>query len=356
MKLPIVLVFGLDGTTALGIIRSLYKYAYIIGLNYKSGRGIASYSNRINKLIYYNRELIPSEITNIINNIRTNITIYPTTDDAIKIIMTIKENLKYVNKNKLLLNKDILNIFDKDQVKSFAKRNGLNIPKTFEINKIKNNNLPIIVKPKNSLKHSKNDFIIIRTIKELIKHKYTINNRDFYCEEFIDSDNNMYEVLTGKDYHNRVLSPCIIKKIRQSPPVYGSSSYIKTVKNIYLFKMIHNLIEKLPFTGLLDIELIYSERTRKFYFIEINFRAGAPIFLATSAGLNLPLMCLTNNNKYQCIYNTFWINDETDSANFKNKIVYIIFLVKSVILKKNFAIFDPLDLRPFFEMVVKKFK
>lgn len=149
---------------------------------------------------------------------------------------------------------------------------------------------PAILKPLASVDGFKSDICIVTDYDELIGQIASFKEKG-YCkiliEEYIcGNDEHMIEVM-GYAAGGKVEISGIISKIREYPIKNGSTAYAKIVDEHEDINIdnIKKYIKQSGFCGLFDIEFKYSDGTA--YFIECNFRNGAPAYAFTCKGQNI---------------------------------------------------------------------
>ena len=177
------------------------------------------------------------------------------------------------------------------------------------------NIFPAIAKPLASINGKKTDITIIERKEELettISYFSSIGYNEVLLEEYICGDKEyMIEVLGGIR-NGEFLTTQIIKKIREYPIKNGSTSYASLIEShcgLFLQEIKHFLLS-INYEGLFDIEYKYADG--KVYFIELNFRNGAPSFVFTKIGINLPY---------------WWMNPSYPFKHYK-KIIFKKFMVE----------------------------
>lgn len=356
MDSPVV-VLGLKNANALGLIRCLGEEGIpCIGINLSSEKEIAYYSRYLCKRFFsrtgYDEEWL---LRLLIDGIGvSDALLIPTSDDMVVFM--------HKNKDELLgagyifdTCEDLMDLMNKDVMKDRAREAGFSVPRIFSVDS--NDVLghfPLMVKPRTSLGYSKDYLKVVNNHKELKSFLSGVEKReDFICEEFIPGNaDDMYEVIAYRDNKGRTNVPCIIRKVRQSPPVKGSSSYIKTEYNDVLATMSMRFLGLIGYVGIADIEVKYNRRDRCFYFIEINYRPGGPIYLSKAAGANVPIGYYRGMLGYDvdpmvCRDNVTWMHDSSDWKNI-GKSVSLTGFIGDVLRADSFSFYHRKDLKPFF--------
>ena len=175
---------------------------------------------------------------------------------------------------------------------------GVCVPKHKEINLFREeinsewNLFPAIIKPIISIEGKKNDIVIVNNLNEMFNAFRKLQELQYsrvMIEEYIHGDTEyMIEVLGASKNGEIIFSP-FIKKIREYPIKNGSTSFAKIElnRNDCYLQEIKQFILDINYQGLFDIEYKYANG--KVYFIELNFRNGAPAFIFTKMHFNIPL-------------------------------------------------------------------
>lgn len=183
---------------------------------------------------------------------------------------------------------------------------------------------PAIIKPLISQEGAKSDITIVNNNDELKSAIECFKEKGYtnvLIEEYLTGKNeHMVEVL-GCSYGNEVFIGGIVKKIREYPMKRGSTSFAEIVKKHedIDIEAITKYIKYTKFDGLFDVEFKYVNGSC--YFIECNFRNGAPGYALTQAGCNLPYnwiagkigKCIEENNI--TADNVLFMCEQTDLIN-----------------------------------------
>lgn len=88
--------------------------------------------------------------------------------------------------------------------------------------------------------------------------------------------------------HDGRLSATTYRKIRQHPPQNGSALCAVIDCNERLVSAAENILPRIGYYGLFDLEFIRDRQTNDIYCIDMNPRSGMLIYGSTVAGMNLP--------------------------------------------------------------------
>ena len=195
---------------------------------------------------------------------------------------------------------------DKNRMKRVAESCGIHVPYGIiidtgsAIDVGRWNIYPAIIKPLLSVEGVKSDIATVTNLNELDKAILTFRNKGYkraLLEEFITGeDSHMVEVLGYRNTKGATTVSGIVKKIREYPINNGSTAYaeIVDVHNDVDTDLIDLMLNKLGYVGLFDIEYKYANGVS--YFIECNFRNGAPSYAFTKIGENIPANWIASND------------------------------------------------------------
>jgi predicted ATP-grasp superfamily ATP-dependent carboligase len=304
---PIAFVLGKYITTGLGIVRSLGKMnipvVWIdsnmnqIGFTSKYCKGLVCPSSR-----YESKKYIDFLI-NIGKKLNQKGVLFPIDDISLFLILKYKSELtKHFNFTitdlkitEKLLNKKlffkILEEFKIDHPKTIFTDDSNKIEKI--IDKIQ---YPCILKPIYSAPFFQdfNKKLFQVTSKEDLIKNFNLaksKNHNVIIQEIIPGEaNNMYGFNAYFDETIRPIGSFIYKRIREWPHKFGNGCYIEKVDNDEIEKIIIPLIKKIKYNGIIDAELKFDPRDKKFKLIEINPRCWMQVSFPTRYGINIPFI------------------------------------------------------------------
>lgn len=185
---------------------------------------------------------------------------------------------------------------NKDFAKHQAAQAGIRVPKgiiySFNCPNFKWDIFPAIIKPRASVNGLKSDIQRVDNycqLQEALKIFKAKGYESVLIEEYIHGENaHMVEIMGYTDGID-VSFGRIIEKIREYPINNGSTAFAKFVceHEDIDFDTLKRFIIKSGYIGIFDIE--FKSVDRKCYFIECNFRNGAPSYALTKIGYNLPV-------------------------------------------------------------------
>lgn len=371
------IVIGGDHYNTLGVVRSLGEEGvpvYLILISDK--RSYVDKSKYIIKTWRINspEKTIIDILTQNFNNEEYNPVIIPTSDSVMKIIDNNFELLKhkYILPNINNTEDKITYLMNKKIMNDLAFESGLTIPKSWEVS-LDNNEIyipeeiiyPCIVKPLRSIDGNKEDILVCKNELELERGLLNLK-QDYYrvlIQEYIDGpDSKVIEIIgcvtiNGKE----IIIPAIIEKIREYPLMAGSTSYaLATIESKYIDNNnIHAFLKRLNYTGIFDLEFKYANG--KTYFIEINFRNGAPGYALTKSGINIPYIWyleavgqnIDNINK-KISGNFNFMMEVRDFRHVLNGDIKIHSWIKNLINTKVFLFFNSKDMKPAISRIIGK--
>lgn len=288
-----VIVIGGEHHNILGVIRSLgiEKNINIIAIILSNKKySYISKSKYLSK--YY---IVPEETTQIdtilkkYSNHKNKIAIIPTSDYA----------AHYLDKNYYWLSKSfflpsinntgghIVELMNKYTQYELAKSNNISmanckiikLDKSSTIGNITYDHFPCILKPLASIDGEKSDIQICNDINAFHKIIDTIKGLGYsriLVQDYIDYDTECG--LIGCIHNGKIILPGMIKKRRIYPQKRGNNSYSDIIflpKNKEIKKIV-DLLRKINFSGMFDIEIFIKNNT--IYLNEINFRNSGNTF------------------------------------------------------------------------------
>ena len=293
------IIISEDHYNALGVARSLGKAKFPIFLLVESGtKSFVGKSKYIKDTFFL--ESIYSKIIDIVKEISIDydsVFLFPLSD---KSACFVDENYKIFPTNCISpnMNGEMAKYQNKYFLKQYAVSMGLDVPNG-KVLDLKENHLdfswnvyPAIIKPLVSAEGKKTDIKTVFDKSSLIETINTFINEGYervLIEEYICGNNEHMVEVMGYCSKGKAITCGIVSKIREFPFNNGSTSYAQLVNEhigIDCFR-ISKFIENSGFSGLFDMEFKYANE--KCYFIECNFRNGAPGYALTIFGKNIPL-------------------------------------------------------------------
>ncbi|HID70236.1 MAG TPA: hypothetical protein EYP35_07225 [Desulfobacterales bacterium] len=366
-------VLGL-GVNGLGVARSLGKNGVqVVGFYQSKDTEIARLSKYVKSIKYVSKDELLHKLL-MLGREQSKSVLFCTSDKYIQFVLDNKEKLeklfcynwtevdlyrKIIDKGKYLALIELLNIPHPKTITFFE--GGIDLE-----NKINSLQCPCIVKP---IIAEKNPIIgfeknrIIYTKEELVRF-VKINSKNLasiLIQEIIQHDDNDILYCTGYVDHQGVLKALFsVQKIRQYLPGYGVTSFAVSKKNNEVEKLSRRALNNIGFKGLFDIEFVYDNKNEQYQYIEINPRTHLANSHSTDCGINLPIIAYNDfigvsncsekaSNQTE---NVYWLNFDNDIGSFYRRredgdIVFIQWLL-SILRVRSFAVFDRVDLLPFF--------
>lgn len=150
---------------------------------------------------------------------------------------------------------------------------------------------PAIIKPLVSIEGLKSDIVRVddeQALQDALREFQRKGYRRVLVETFITGEEeHMVEILGYTDKLGNPHFSKVIRKIREYPICGGSTSYARLCERHQgvNYIMLESVVKKLNYYGIFDIEFKYADG--KLYFIEMNFRNGAPAYALTRTGFNI---------------------------------------------------------------------
>ena len=223
------------------------------------------------------------------------IVIVPTTDTA---AIAIDEHYDDFGVNVIVpsCKGNMLKLSDKVFMKKLAEKASLNVPR-YQIRDLSVgtednwNSFPAIIKPLRSIEGNKSDIKVVLEKEKLDEYLESIQKKGYssvLIEEYIHSDDDyMIEYMGYVRKDGECVISGVLKKIREYPLGRGSTSYAEIYPALPDADLsgIRSFLMETGFYGIFDIE--FKSDGKNAYFIEINFRNGAPSYALNAIGRNI---------------------------------------------------------------------
>lgn len=231
-------------------------------------------------------------------------------DQAVDIIDRHYDELKanYIMPNIRETQGEVFRYMDKFTMIQCAEDAGFLVPKTLRIDlRIFNKNsidldsvvYPCIIKPEISSRGSKHNFKICHSRDELIRDIESLKCEidEVLIQQYIKPD---YEVaihgVSLPNAHQNII-PGLLYKNSTCESTYnmGMLTYASVLPSITPWvnrSVVDRFFQLIPFRGLYSIEFFVKDEN--VYFLEINMRTDCDMFIYTAAGVNLPLLWITD--------------------------------------------------------------
>ena len=349
---------------SLGLVRSLGESGIdVIFINLSEG-GYAD-SSKYTKKCYHvsKKEDIIKYLFEAAEDEKGIAVIFPASDEAALII---DENRSILESKCICpgFNGNISEFMDKERMGLLAAETGFNVPSSLKA-EIKEGfekalskfPLPFIIKPIKSVEGSKSDIMICRNSEQLKDAvKLLSSDESSYSEilvqQFVEGNKNlMVEYCGCKTPGRKVEIFGQLEKIREYPVNRGSTTYAVIKEEItYLnIEMFDRFLDMTGFSGLFDLELKIVDDVP--YFLEINYRNGAPSYGFTKAGFNIPFTWYcqqTGTEKAENTVNeTYLMSERDDLNNVKDKNISLFRWIKDIRKTDTMMIFNKKDHEPF---------
>jgi D-aspartate ligase len=141
-------------------------------------------------------------------------------------------------------------------------------------------------------------------------------------ERIEGADSRLYSFYVYLDRNSDPLALCVIQKLRQWPPEYGSGSYSVTCRRDEIVEIGLKLLRALGYVGIANLEFKHDANDGAFKLIEVNARAGERIALASAAGVDIPYIAYRDiMGEPTAAFRSYeigvkWVNFVNDSLGF----------------------------------------
>lgn len=348
----------------LGMVRSLGEKGVPVVYINMSESGYAE-SSKYTKKTYHasNDEDVYKFILEAIKDYGKKAVLFPSSDHAALVIDRYKNQLK----DYCIcpgFEKDISEFMDKDNMCALAASVGFNVPKSLNLkicdgfeNNLRSFPLPLIIKPLKSVDGSKADIMICKNAEQLDEAIRVLSlpecgYREVLVQQFVDGKTNlMVEYCGCKTPNHKVCVFGQLEKIREYPVNRGSTTYAVINEEITYIDVdiLDEFLEKSGFNGIFDLELKVVDG--KPYFLEINYRNGAPSYGFTKAGFNVPYTWYCRQvglaEPQISVKKIHLMSERDDLNNVKDKNISIVKWIKDIKNTDTMMIFNRADPQPF---------
>jgi predicted ATP-grasp superfamily ATP-dependent carboligase len=181
-------------------------------------------------------------------------------------------------------------------------------------------------------------------------------------ERIAGSESRLYSLYAYLNRKSEPLASCVIQKLRQWPPEYGSGSYSVSCREDKVAALGLRLLRETRYVGLANVEFKLDLDSNAFKLIEVNIRSGERIALAIAAGVDIPHIAYRDilGEPVDAVgdYKTGikWVNFVNDAAAFLchyRKQMSWRCWVRSLSLARSHAYFSWKDPLPFIEHILQ---
>lgn len=371
------IVISEDHYNALGIARSLGTYLIPVNLiltTTKNANSFVSRSRYVTKVykVGHDEKEIVEAIKDAASDCDKRYAVFPLSDFAAQIVdrffTRFGDNILIPHMNGKMFEQS-----DKYIMKKKAEQFGMLTPKGVTLDlpakELHWETYPAIIKPLVSVEGAKADIVTVYQRQDLENEISAFERKGYnrvLIEEFISgNDEHMVEILGERSPNIGCRFSRIIQKVREYPIKNGSTAFARFVDSHpgVSFKQLELMLDDYGFNGLFDFEFKFANG--KLYFIECNFRNGAPGWASTLDGMNLPVLwildCLNKGvgKNYTKNKIDFFMYEQNDVINMlKRDVKVLIWLSDYAKSKKCFRYRK--DLKPsimyYWLFVINRFK
>lgn len=228
-------------------------------------------------------------------------TLYPSNDHIVFNISKNIDRVKGFYKTLIPTEKELLNIYNKQNLLDSAEKLAIPYPKTYypqneELDNFKLK-LPVITKGKYGLTFYKTmgrKAFVAKTAAELKQQLHEIDKKltvkEVFVQEIIPTHPESKTISFGGFCVNgEVKSHWIGVKLREHPLQFGTATFTQSIYNKKVHDFAVKLIKELNYSGICEVEFLYHSGEQKYMLIEINPRTWLWVGLAKASGVNLAL-------------------------------------------------------------------
>jgi len=220
--------------------------------------------------------------------------VFPMDDDIIEIVMEHREELESLCRLPLASSEGYRIASDKGEAVKFAMKRNVKCPETFFPSSFEEltdtsaeMKYPVLLKPRKS--SGARGIRIINDRHSLLSEYKEIHKKYPYpfIQEYMEPGP-LFDVLLLYNSKSQLRGSFIQKIIRKYPIEVGPSTMQESVKYPQLLDMAVELMDKLEWQGLADLEFMIDKRDGRLKFIEINPRFWNSLYISILAGVDFP--------------------------------------------------------------------
>lgn len=220
--------------------------------------------------------------------------IFPMDDDVLEIVMNNYEELQGLCSIPVPERKYYLKASDKGKSVSLAEEAGINCPKTYYVSEeisieemAENIKFPVVIKPRQS--SGSRGIRVANSKEELIKEYYNINleHPSPIIQEKIGTGIR-YDVCMLYDYNHKLKAAFVQKELRHFPLEMGPSTIQEGIISQKLVDLARSIMDKLNWTGIVELEFMQDSNDGELKFMEINPRFWGSLEAAILSGVDFP--------------------------------------------------------------------
>ncbi|MCL4428814.1 MAG: ATP-grasp domain-containing protein [Deltaproteobacteria bacterium] len=367
-------VFVTDGYNrkSLSAVRSFGEKGFIVYSGEENSINITRFSKHVKRNFKYfspniNHKRFIDSLIEIYNKYPFDV-LFPTDDEA---VLALSEFKSYLPKDLIVPigNREAIKIArDKSLTMEIAEKIGIPVPKTLsiktldDIDKAKNLNFPILIKPRES--SGSRGIAKIGDYSSLRESYLNIHkNYPFpMIQEYITPDSEKFHICFLLDKEQNIMAKFTQKVIRQYPVNGGVGTFWQSTVNNEIEELAFRLLKEIKWYGVALVEFIIDKNTGRPVLMEINPRLWNTLSLSIDCGVDFPyLMYLLESNigfkpvltyevgRYgQWLFPGEFLNFLFNKDRFRQKIKYIDLKDKN----RHDAIISKKDIMPFFGLFV----
>ena len=287
-----ILIFD-GGLQALSITKSLHTAGQFVGIA-TSKTDVAYYCRYVDRKHHIVARMeFDKQVYGILQEHKYDV-IIPMSDRAAEFLSLNKSHIEATYSSKCAVpNYETFIVgYDKKRLMQFCEEHNISHPKTHSISSediktaVKHVGFPALIKPDFSV--GARGIIRVDCIDDISNVLKNIESKYGSCclQQYIKNDNEYFNVVLYRTANGNCDKNAIVKIIRKYPLKAGSSSFCISVKNDRLLSICSELLDKLNWHGIADLDVLWDSDSDQYYIIEINPRVPASIRCSIEAGVD----------------------------------------------------------------------
>ncbi len=214
--------------------------------------------------------------------------VLPTLDTELYVFHKLSSRLRELGIHTFLPSTAQLTMRGKDKLSDFCRENDINTPRTHLIHSLHDlHSLPSGFTFPLVIKGIFYDAAVANSFDEAVASFHRLSLKwglPIIVQEYLSGDE--YNIAALGNGQGRTIGAVAMRKLYVTDKGKGWSGV--TIHDPALLELTHRVIEKMSWTGGMELEFVKDRKTDEYYLLEINPRFPAWIYLATAAGQNMP--------------------------------------------------------------------
>jgi len=297
-----VMVLGDTSNTALSVIRALTSLdCPVYGIDVSGGRSFCFWSKYLAghfRVTAGDGEALLAHASTLRARHGASCILFPTTERAALLADSMKAKLwKEGHTVFLSPHRPYKELIDKRSMFQLAERAGFRVPATrigLDAQSVREIGYPVIIKTLDSLEGKRYTILRCNADLESLNIGVYEDLRTLIVQAFIEGQEE-YVVSACRLANGQTIVGTVARKLESWPRGRGEATAIESQWLDGLEQIVKALLDASDWYGIADIDLIRDRTSGEIYFLEVNYRVGAGVYLGVLGGTNLPQLMVAES-------------------------------------------------------------